>query len=470
MNRHTPASPSTSTRPRRAAGVFLVLSVTAGCVAFAAPAHATTYPSWSDVQSAQASQAATAAEISTLNGTILALQKSADSTGDAALGAGERYQTALIAQQTAQQHVADLTAETDAAQKKATESSRRVGELIAQLSRTGSDTSAVSMLANSKKAGNLLYQLGTMTNLTQRTQGLVAAAKQDANVVSSLGDQARAAQTALAQRTTDASAALKTANSLAASSQAAVSAQETNSTQLYSQLAFLKGTTAATEASYYTGLAAGTAAQAAKAAAAAPKTPTKAAGLTGTSTAASGSTSTGTTSGSSGAAPVKTVPVTSPVKTAPVTTPVKSNPVTPPVTVPVAPVTTPTGGTTAAAATAMAFARAQVGKPYIFDAAGPSSYDCSGLMMASYAAAGVGIGGHSVRYQYNYLAAEGRIVSIAARQPGDILFYYSNSDGMYHDAMYLGGGMMVEAPKPGTNVRIVAIRFTDLSYVGRPTG
>ena len=143
----------------------------------------------------------------------------------------------------------------------------------------------------------------------------------------------------------------------------------------------------------------------------------------------------------------------------------------PPVTTP--PVTKPpSSGSSAAVNTAIAFAKAQVGKSYVFGGAGPNVYDCSGLMMASYSAAGVYIGGHSVRWQWEYLGGQGRHgVAAQARQPGDILFYYNANDGYYHDAMYLGGGMMLEAPNPSAKVRIVALRFTQLlNVVGRPVG
>jgi cell wall-associated NlpC family hydrolase len=104
------------------------------------------------------------------------------------------------------------------------------------------------------------------------------------------------------------------------------------------------------------------------------------------------------------------------------------------------------------------FALAQVGKPYVFGAAGPSSYDCSGLTMASYAAAGIGLP-HSALMQYNY----GTHVSYSQLQPGDLVFFYQP---IGHVAMYIGHGMLVSAPQPGQNVMIVPLAYFRSDYVG----
>lgn len=101
----------------------------------------------------------------------------------------------------------------------------------------------------------------------------------------------------------------------------------------------------------------------------------------------------------------------------------------------------------AAAQKAVDFALAQVGKPYVYGAAGPDSYDCSGLTMASWASAGVSIP-HQSTQQYNY----GTHVSFDQLQPGDLVFLYSD---LSHVEIYIGNGQSVSAPQPGENVRIV---------------
>jgi cell wall-associated NlpC family hydrolase len=79
-----------------------------------------------------------------------------------------------------------------------------------------------------------------------------------------------------------------------------------------------------------------------------------------------------------------------------------------------------------------------------------------------------------VTNQYNTMAAAGRLVPVAQRTAGDLLFYANGgraSGGFYHVAIYLGGGQMIEAPRDGVPVRITGYRTSDLvAYAGRPTG
>jgi cell wall-associated NlpC family hydrolase len=105
-------------------------------------------------------------------------------------------------------------------------------------------------------------------------------------------------------------------------------------------------------------------------------------------------------------------------------------------------------------------ALSQVGKPYQWGAAGPSSYDCSGLTMWAWAQAGVGLP-HNSGAQY---AATPR-VSQSDWQPGDLLFFGSP---IHHVAMYIGGGQMVEAPYTGAYVRVVSAYRSDYVGAGRP--
>jgi cell wall-associated NlpC family hydrolase len=124
---------------------------------------------------------------------------------------------------------------------------------------------------------------------------------------------------------------------------------------------------------------------------------------------------------------------------------------------------------------AIAYATAQLGEPYVLGGMGPNAWDCSGLTKASYASVGVYIGTHSSTDQYNYMAAQGRLVPIAQMQRGDLLYYSAGGSASvarkYHVTIYLGGGKMIEAPNPSAPVRIVNVRYSDLvPYAGRPTG
>jgi peptidoglycan DL-endopeptidase CwlO len=101
------------------------------------------------------------------------------------------------------------------------------------------------------------------------------------------------------------------------------------------------------------------------------------------------------------------------------------------------------------AAAAVHFAMAQIGKPYVYGAAGPSAYDCSGLTMAAWAAAGVGLP-HSSSAQYS----SGTHISASQLQPGDLVFYYSP---ISHVGMYIGNGMIVNAENPSAGIRVTGL-------------
>ncbi|MFF9816887.1 NlpC/P60 family protein [Streptomyces sp. NPDC014006] len=100
---------------------------------------------------------------------------------------------------------------------------------------------------------------------------------------------------------------------------------------------------------------------------------------------------------------------------------------------------------------ALAFARAQIGKPYVWGATGPDSYDCSGLTQAAWRAAGVDL----PRTTYDQVNA-GTTVPLSQAQPGDLVFFY---DDISHVGIYIGGGMMIHAPKPGAYVREESIYY-----------
>jgi len=111
------------------------------------------------------------------------------------------------------------------------------------------------------------------------------------------------------------------------------------------------------------------------------------------------------------------------------------------------------------AAEAVAVARAQIGKPYQWGASGPDSFDCSGLTMYAWRAAGVSLP-HSTYAQWAATAH----ISPSDLQPGDLVYF----SGLNHMAIYSGGGMMIEAPHTGLNVREVPLRTGDLYGASRP--
>lgn len=120
--------------------------------------------------------------------------------------------------------------------------------------------------------------------------------------------------------------------------------------------------------------------------------------------------------------------------------------------------TDPAGGGPAAAPSAqvaavLAYARAQLGKPYLWGGSGPAAYDCSGLTSQAYAAAGITLPRTS-ETQWRAGAA----VPAGAEQPGDLVFFNPAGNGLPgHVGIYLGGGLMLDAPHTGAYVRTEAV-------------
>jgi len=124
------------------------------------------------------------------------------------------------------------------------------------------------------------------------------------------------------------------------------------------------------------------------------------------------------------------------------------------------------GSSSSRAMIAVNYALSQVGKPYSFNAQPPYSWDCSKLTAAAWAHAGVQLTALSWAQ-----ANEMRHVSSNDLQPGDILFYFN---GAHHVAMYIGGGMIVEAASPRLGVQVTNAwnnwSSSHFSFAGRPLG
>ena len=138
-------------------------------------------------------------------------------------------------------------------------------------------------------------------------------------------------------------------------------------------------------------------------------------------------------------APVEPGARSTPAKPAPTATPAPS------------PSPSPKPAPASPASLAVQFAGNQIGKPYVWGATGPDSYDCSGLVQAAWSAAGVSI----PRDTYSQWAALPHVPQ-SSIQPGDLMFY----DAEGHVAIYVGGGMIIDAPQPGQNVEKVPMNET----------
>lgn len=127
---------------------------------------------------------------------------------------------------------------------------------------------------------------------------------------------------------------------------------------------------------------------------------------------------------------------------------------------PLRPAPCPSGYPGGPAGIAVKFACAQIGKIYVWGAAGPDHYDCSGLTMAAWAKAGVSLP-HNARQQHDVT----RRVSRSELRPGDLVFYYSD---LHHVGMYVGGGWVVHASQSGKPITMKRVDDGQINSYGRP--
>jgi cell wall-associated NlpC family hydrolase len=118
------------------------------------------------------------------------------------------------------------------------------------------------------------------------------------------------------------------------------------------------------------------------------------------------------------------------------------------------------GPATGQAGAAVKYAYAQLGKPYVFGASGPGSFDCSGLTMRAWEAAGVSLP-HNAAMQQSDIPS----VSVSDLQPGDLVFF---GDPAFHVAIYIGGGNIIQAPHTGADVEITPLAYMPPTSAGRP--
>ena len=112
--------------------------------------------------------------------------------------------------------------------------------------------------------------------------------------------------------------------------------------------------------------------------------------------------------------------------------------------------------TSSKGARAVAFAKRQLGERYVWGAAGPNRWDCSGLTMGAWKSAGVSLP-HQARAQFSL----GKKVSKANLRPGDLVFYYG---GISHVGIYIGGGKIIDAANPRAGVRVTTL--SSMPYKG----
>ncbi|MGK5737624.1 NlpC/P60 family protein [Micromonospora sp. URMC 103] len=119
------------------------------------------------------------------------------------------------------------------------------------------------------------------------------------------------------------------------------------------------------------------------------------------------------------------------------------------------------GVVSAAARTAIRTACGKIGKPYVWGATGPNSFDCSGLTQYAYKAAGISLT-HFTGAQWN----EGKSIPRSEARPGDLVFFFSD---LHHVGLYLGNDKMVHAPRAGKPVQVASINYMPVAGFRRPS-
>lgn len=373
------------------------------------PAYAVPdYPSAAEVAAAKRNVEEKKKMIARIEGILDTLQAEADALEAVALQKNEQYNQAKRAVKIMADKVDGLEAKVVTAQEDAEEAKTMLGQIVARMYRQGtSGNTTLEIFFNPENSDELLYQLGASDVVAQRTQVMYEQAMQKQADAKALASELASAQSELESRRAAAEKLYREAKSAADAVIAKVSESESQRATMLGQLANLKDTASDLERQRIEGLEAERRQNAVKDAPTAPELYT----------------------------------------------------VGPP--------------NEDLVEKAIAFASAQLGERYVLGGSGPDIWDCSGITMKSYAAAGVYIGWHSATAQFNIMASNQKLVPFQDAKRGDLIWWTRSSNfsgDKYHTAIYLGNGMMLEAPNPARTVRIVPVRFGELfPYAARPT-
>jgi cell wall-associated NlpC family hydrolase len=374
------------------------------------------YPSQGDVAAAQAAAAAKAGQVASLQAQLAAQQDQLDAAQTKLSVAAEDYDEAqaLLQQRTTEATAAEAAADRAAA---AYEQARTaLGRVASEQYRGGSDDySPLATVVTTGDIEDYVNGQATLDHLAGNRADVQQQAADAKALAQSTAAQAAAAKSAQEAATAQAATARAAAQQAADAADAVVAATQQQTNALLAQLATLQQTTVQLEQQRQAGIEAERQAAAAAAAQAAAQAAAR------------------SSAGGGSAARVRRA-----------------------------------AGPTAGANTAVDWALAQLGKPYLWAADGPDSFDCSGLTMQAWGAAGVSLP-HSSRMQYSGEAK----VDLADLEPGDLVFYATDTSDpstIHHVGMVIAPGTMVEAPHTGANVRTSSIYRSGLMSLGtRPS-
>ena len=303
--------------------------------------------------------------------------------------------------------VASLQGQADEANANAEAAKTQLGQIAAQMYRDGTGGTSLNLFLNSGEADDLLYKLGAQEKIAEQSDEIYQRSIAQQLYAQALSDDLEVAKAEMAVLAADAKAKFVVAQQAASAAQAIVDQNTRLNKTFYAQLALLRDSASDLERQRAEGLAAER---------------RQAAGSTNMD----------------------------------------------------APELYKVGPADAGKVDTMfTFAKAQLGERYVLGGMGPDVWDCSGITKASYSAAGLYIGTHSATNQFNTMGAARKLVPLNQAQVGAIMWYSQESafnGDKYHVVLFMGGGMMLEAPNPARTVRIVPLRYGELfPYAGRPT-
>ncbi|MGB3414951.1 MAG: peptidoglycan DD-metalloendopeptidase family protein [Microbacteriaceae bacterium] len=233
------------------AGLVLLLGVFFGYqILTMQGAAADDYPSWADVEQARKDEKAAATKIKQIEGIIANLEKEIGPLREVAERAGEIYAAAMTKFDEAVRQAELLQSHADDAAATADASAHQAGLLASQMARSGGGDLTLSLFLNGEKADTLLYQLGTMGQLSNQTAMIFAQATADKNLAQSLSDQAVVAQDALKVLADEAEAALVEAQKAQKAVEDKLESQQASRATLNAQLITLKENRRETEEGY----------------------------------------------------------------------------------------------------------------------------------------------------------------------------------------------------------------------------
>ena len=236
--------------------VSVALVLGTGVAVQASPSARTDgYPSWQDVQNAQANEAAKQNEINVLNAALqTSQQKAAKAQQDEALEE-EAYNTAQAALDAATAKADDLKAKQAAAEADAAAAAKRAAGVIASLDHTGGGDPTLGLLTGSgQQADQLLQRLGTMNRLSATSAGILTSAEFAKNAAETVARQASVAEAKRADLAVVAKQDLAAAQAAEAAAETEVESEQAAQETMFAQLAALKNTTAQVEAAYEVGV------------------------------------------------------------------------------------------------------------------------------------------------------------------------------------------------------------------------